>query len=250
MSQKLKGQVAIVTGASKGIGSAIAKQLAAEGASVVVNYSSSKEGADKVVSEITAKGGKAVAVGANLSKKSDIDKLFSETKKAYGRLDILVNNAGIYDFAPLENFTEEHFHKQFDLNVLGLLLASQAAAKQFGSEGGNIINISSVVSTLAPPNGSVYSATKAAVDAITKSLAKELGPRRIRVNSINPGMVQTEGWQSAGIKDSDMHKTILATTPLGRIGVPDDIAGAAVFLASKDSSWLTGETIFIAGGFR
>lgn len=250
MSQKLKGQVAIVTGASKGIGSAIAKQLAAEGASVVVNYSSSKEGADKVVSEITAKGGKAVAVGANLSNKSDIDKLFAETKKAYGRLDILVNNAGIYDFAPLENVTEEHFHKQFDLNVLGLLLASQAAAKQFGSEGGNIINISSVVSTLAPPNGSVYSATKAAVDAITKSLAKELGPRRIRVNSINPGMVQTEGWQSAGIKDSDMHKTILATTPLGRIGVPDDIAGAAVFLASKDSSWLTGETIFIAGGFR
>jgi len=250
MSQKLKGQVAIVTGASKGIGSAIAKQLAAEGASVVVNYSSSKEGADKVVSEITAKGGKAVAVGANLSKKADIDKLFAETKKTYGRLDILVNNAGIYDFAPLENVTEEHFHKQFDLNVLGLLLASQAAAKQFGSEGGNIINISSVVSTLAPPNGSVYSATKAAVDAITKSLAKELGPRRIRVNSINPGMVATEGWQAAGIKDSDMHKSILATTPLGRIGVPDDIAGAAVFLASKDASWLTGETIMIAGGFR
>jgi len=250
MSQKLKGQVAIVTGASKGIGSAIAKHLAAEGASVVVNYSSSKEGADRVVAEITSKGGKAVAVGANLSKKADIDKLFAETKKAYGRLDILVNNAGIYDFAPIENVTEEHFHKQFDLNVLGLLLASQAAAKQFGSEGGNIINISSVVSTLAPPNGSVYSATKAAVDAITKSLAKELGPRRIRVNSINPGMVATEGWQSAGIKDSDMHKSVVATTPLGRIGVPDDIAGAAVFLASKDSSWLTGETIFIAGGYR
>ncbi|MGH7241822.1 MAG: SDR family NAD(P)-dependent oxidoreductase [Phycisphaerales bacterium] len=250
MSQKLKGQVAIVTGASKGIGSAIAKQLAAEGASVVVNYASSKEGADKVVSEITSKGGKAVAVGANLAKKADIERLFAETKKAYGRLDILVNNAGIYDFAPLENVTEEHFHKQFDLNVLGLLLASQAAAKQFGSEGGNIINISSVVSTLAPPNGSVYSATKAAVDAITKSLAKELGPKRIRVNSINPGMVQTEGWQTAGISGSDMHKQVLATTPLGRIGVPEDIAGAAVFLASRDSSWLTGETILIAGGYR
>ncbi|MBX3378760.1 MAG: glucose 1-dehydrogenase [Phycisphaeraceae bacterium] len=250
MSEKLKGQVAIVTGASKGIGAAIAKQLAAAGASVVVNYASSKEGADKVVAEITAKGGKAVAAGANLAKKADIDRLFAETKKAFGRLDILVNNAGIYDFAPLENVTEEHFHKQFDLNVLGLLLASQAAAKEFGSEGGNIINISSVVSTLAPPNGSVYSATKAAVDAITKSLAKELGPRRIRVNAINPGMVQTEGWNAAGINGSEMHKSILATTPLGRIGVPDDIAGAAVFLASKDSSWLTGETILIAGGYR
>ncbi|MBX3389170.1 MAG: glucose 1-dehydrogenase [Phycisphaeraceae bacterium] len=250
MSERLKGQVAIVTGASKGIGAAIAKRLAAEGASVVVNYSSSKEGADKVVHEITSKGGRAVAVGANVAKQSEISKLFAEAKKTYGRLDILVNNAGIYDFQPLESVTEEHFHKQFDLNVLGLLLASQAAAKQFGSEGGSIINISSVVSTLAPPNGSVYSATKAAVDAITKSLAKELGPKRIRVNSINPGMVATEGWRSAGISGSDMHKQVLATTPLGRIGEPDDIAGAAAFLASRDASWLTGETILIAGGYR
>ncbi|MBL8874944.1 MAG: glucose 1-dehydrogenase [Phycisphaerae bacterium] len=249
MSQKLKGQVAIVTGASKGIGAAIAKRLASEGASVVVNYASSKQGADKVVSEITAQGGKAIAVGADLSKKTDIDKLFAESKKAFGRLDILVNNAGIFDFQPLENVTEEHFQKHFNLNVLGLLLASQAAAKQFGSEGGNIINISSVVSKLAPAGGSVYSATKAAVDAITKSLAKELGPRRIRVNSINPGMVATEGWRSAGIADSDFHKTVLAATPLGRIGEPDDIAGAAVFLASRDSSWLSGETITIAGAY-
>ncbi|MBN8598316.1 MAG: glucose 1-dehydrogenase [Planctomycetes bacterium] len=249
MSQKLKGQVAIVTGASKGIGAAIAKRLASEGASVVVNYASSKQGADKVVSEITAQGGKAIAVGADLSKKTDIEKLFAESKKAFGRLDILVNNAGIFDFQPLENVTEEHFQKHFNLNVLGLLLASQAAAKQFGSEGGNIINISSVVSKLAPAGGSVYSATKAAVDAITKSLAKELGPRRIRVNSINPGMVATEGWRSAGIADSDFHKTVLAATPLGRIGEPDDIAGAAVFLASRDSSWLSGETITIAGAY-
>lgn len=249
MSQKLKGQVAIVTGASKGIGAAIAKRLAGEGASVVVNYASSKQGADKVVSEITAQGGKAVAVGADLSKKADIDKLFAESKKAFGRLDILVNNAGIFDFQPLEKVTQEHFEKHFNLNVLGLLFASQAAANQFGSEGGTIINISSVVSKLAPAGGSVYSATKAAVDAITKSLAKELGPRRIRVNSINPGMVATEGWRSAGIADSDFHKTVLAATPLGRIGEPDDIAGAAVFLASRDSSWLSGETITIAGAY-
>ncbi len=250
MASKLAGRVAIVTGASKGIGAAIAKRLASEGASVVVNYSSSKQGADRVVSEITSKGGKAVAVGANLAKKPDIERLFAEAKKAFGRLDILVNNAGVYEFKPLEEVTEDHYHKQFDLNVLGLLLASQAAAKQFGSEGGNIINISSVVSTLTPATGSVYSATKAAVDAITKSLAAELGPRRIRVNSINPGMVQTEGWHSAGISGSDFHKQVLAETPLGRIGVPDDIANAAAFLASSESSWLTGETIVIAGGYR
>lgn len=250
MSKHLSGQVAIVTGASKGIGAAIARRLAGEGASVVVNYSSSKEGADRVVTEIAAKGGKAIAVGANLSKPAEIQKLFEEAHKAYGRLDILVNNAGIYDFLPLENITAEHFHKQFDVNVLGLLLASQAAAKRFGPEGGSIINISSVVSTLAPPGGAVYSATKAAVDAVTKSLAKELGPRRIRVNSINPGMVETEGWRSTGIEGSDMHKQVLSQTPLGRIGVPDDIAGAAAFLASRDASWLTGETLFVSGGFR
>src|SRR5213079_1391459 len=190
---RLKGKVAVVTGASKGIGAAIALRLAAEGASVVVNYSSSKEGADRVVGEITGNGGKAVAVQANLAKEADIRRLFAETKQAFGKLDVLVNNAGIYEFAPIENVTAEHFHKQFNLNVLGLLLASQEAVKHFGPAGGNIINISSVVATAAPATASVYSATKAAVDAITRSLAAELGPRKIRVNSINPGMVETEG---------------------------------------------------------
>jgi 3-oxoacyl-[acyl-carrier protein] reductase len=247
---KLQDKVAIVTGASKGIGASIARHLAAEGARVVVNYSSSKEGADSVVAEIVGKGGKAIAVGANVAKKADIVRLFEETKKAFGKLDILVNNAGIYQFSPLESITEEHFHKQFDLNVLGLILASQEAAKAFGNSGGSIINISSVVSTLAPPNAAVYSATKAAVDAVTKSLAKELGPRKIRVNSINPGMVDTEGTQTSGITESDMRKEMEKTTPLGRIGQPRDIAPAAVFLASADSSWITGETIYISGGYR
>ena len=250
MSKKLAGKVAVVTGASKGIGASIALHLAAEGASVVVNYSSSKEGADRVVGEITGNGGKAVAVQANVAKEADVRRLFAETKKAFGTLDILINNAGVYDFAPLENVTPEHFHKQFDLNVLGLLLASQEAAKLFGSKGGSIVNISSVVSTLAPANGSVYSATKAAVDAITKSLAKELGPRKIRVNSLNPGMVETEGFHAAGIGESDMRKQVEATTPLGRIGQPVDIATVAVFLASADSGWITGETLYVAGGYR
>jgi 3-oxoacyl-[acyl-carrier protein] reductase len=249
-TKKLAGKVAVVTGASKGIGASIAKQLAAEGAAVVVNYASSKEGADKVVAEIKSNGGKAVAVRADVAKKADIDQLFAETKKNFGSLDILVNNAGIYEFAPLENVTEEHFHKQFNLNVLGLLLASQAAANQFGPNGGNIINISSIVSTLAVPGASVYSATKGAVDAATRSLAKELGPRQIRVNAINPGMVVTEGFQSAGMEGSEMRKQVEAQTPLGRIGQPQDIAGAAVFLASSDSAWLTGETLVIAGGYR
>jgi 3-oxoacyl-[acyl-carrier protein] reductase len=247
---KLKDKVAIVTGASKGIGASIAKHLAAEGASVVVNYSSSKEGADRVVAEIVGKGGRAIAVRANVAKRSEIVSLFAEAKKAFGRLDILVNNAGIYEFSPVESITEEHFHKQFDLNVLGLILSSQEAAKHFGPAGGSIINISSVVSTLAPANASVYSATKAAVDAVTRSLAKELGPRKIRVNSINPGMVDTEGVQTAGILESDMRKLTEAQTPLGRIGQPQDIAPAAVFLASADSAWITGETLFIAGGYR
>ena len=247
---KLQDKVAIVTGASKGIGASIARHLAAEGARVVVNYSSSKKEADRVVGEIVAKGGKAISVGANVAKKADIVRLFEETKKAFGKLDILVNNAGIYQFAPLESITEEHFHKQFDLNVLGLILASQEAAKAFGNSGGSIINISSVVSTLAPPNAAVYSATKAAVDAVTKSLAKELGPRKIRVNSINPGMVDTEGTQGSGITESDMRKEMEKTTPLGRIGQPQDIAPAAVFLASADSSWITGETFYISGGYR
>jgi 3-oxoacyl-[acyl-carrier protein] reductase len=249
-TRKLAGKVAVVTGASKGIGAAIAKNLAAEGAAVVVNYSSSKDGADRVVSEIAGGGGRAVAVKANLAKKADIDQLFAETKKAFGQIDILVNNAGIYEFSPVEEVTEEHFHKQFDLNVLGLILASQAAVKQFGPSGGSIVNISSVVSTLGVPGAAVYSGTKGAVDAITRSLAKELGPRKVRVNAINPGMVETEGTHRVGIAESDMRKQVEAQTPLGRIGQPQDIAGAAVFLASADSSWMTGETLTIAGGYQ
>ncbi|MFO1022977.1 MAG: glucose 1-dehydrogenase [Planctomycetales bacterium] len=250
MSKKLSGKVAVVTGASKGIGAEIAKHLAAAGAAVVVNYSSSKAGADKVVSEIQAAEGQAVAVQANLSKADDVKKLFAEAKKAYGHVDILVNNAGIYEFAPLEEITGEHFHKTFDLNVLGLLLASQEAAKAFGTSGGSIINISSVVSEIAPPNTAVYSASKAAVDAVTKSLAKELGSRKIRVNTINPGMIETEGTHSTGITESDFRKQVESQTPLGRIGQPDDIAPAAVFLASDDSKWITGEHFFISGGMR
>jgi 3-oxoacyl-[acyl-carrier protein] reductase len=247
---KLEGKVAVVTGASKGIGASIAKHLAAEGAAVVVNYSSSKDGADRVVAEIVGKGGKAVAVRANLAAEADIRRLFSEAKKAFGKVDILVNNAGIYEFAPLEEVTAEHFHKMFDLNVLGLILASREAVKQFGPDGGSIINISSVAATSAPPTTSVYSATKAAVDAVTRSLAQELGPRKIRVNSINPGMVETEGVHAAGIAESDFRKQVEAQTPLGRIGQPHDVAPAAVFLASSDSSWITGETFYIAGGLR
>ena len=225
---KLAGKVAVVTGASKGIGAAIAKALAVEGAAVVVNYASSRAGADKVVAEITGNGGKAVAVQADVAKKPDIERLFAETKKAFGALDILVNNAGIYEFLPLEKITEDHFHKQFNVNVLGQILATQEAVKHFGATGGSIINISSVASTSAPAGGSVYSATKAAVDAVTKSLAKELGPRKIRLNTINPGMVETEGLHSAGMVESDFRKQIEAQTPLGRIGQPQDIAGAAV----------------------
>jgi len=249
-TKKLSGKVAVVTGASKGIGASIAKHLAAEGASVVVNYASSKAGADKVVAEVTGNGGKAVAVQADVSKKADIERLFAETKKTFGALDILVNNAGVYEFLPLEKVTEEHFHRQFNLNVLGLILTTQEAVKQFNSSGGSVINISSVASTAAPPTGSVYSATKAAVDAVTKSLAKELGPRKIRVNAINPGMVETEGIHAAGIAESDMRKQVEAQTPLGRIGQPRDIATAAVFLASSDSAWITGENFILAGGYR
>lgn len=250
MSGKLSGKVAVVTGASKGIGAEIAKQLAAEGASVVVNYASSKEGADRVVAEVAGKGGKAIAVKADLSKPEEIGPLFGAAKEAFGRIDILVNNAGIYQFAPIEEVTPELYRKQFDLNVLGLLLAVQEAAKHFGSEGGNIINVSSVVSTLGIPGASVYSGTKGAVDAITRSLAKELGPRKIRVNSINPGMVETEGTHAGGIAGSEMQAQVEVTTPLGRIGQPIDIATAAVFLASGDSSWITGESFFISGGYR
>ncbi|HZV03837.1 MAG TPA: glucose 1-dehydrogenase [Gemmataceae bacterium] len=250
MSHKLSGKVAVVTGASKGIGASIANHLADEGAAVVVNYSSSKAGADRVVAEIVGKGGRAVAVQADLSKPADIVRLFAEAKKAFGRLDILVNNAGIYEFAPLEAVTPAHFHKQFDLNVLGLILATQEAVKHFGPGGGSIINLSSIVSTSAPAYASVYSATKAAVDAVTRSLSKELGPRKIRINSINPGVVETEGVHAAGIPDSDLRKQFEAQAPLGRIGQPQDIAPAAVFLASDDSAWITGETLYIAGGYR
>jgi 3-oxoacyl-[acyl-carrier protein] reductase len=246
----LTGKVAIVTGASKGIGAGIAKHLAAAGASVVVNYASSKEGADKVVSQIIQAGGKAIAIQGDVSQQKDIDRLFEETKTAYGKLDILVNNAGIFEFAPLEEITADHFHRQFNLNVLGLLLTTQKAVEAFGETGGSIINISSVAAIAPPPNASVYSATKGAVDAITKSLSKELGPKKIRVNSLNPGMIETEGVHSAGFISTDFYHAIQAQTPLGRIGQPDDIGPVAVFLASQDSGWITGETLQVAGGHR
>ena len=247
---KLQGKVAIVTGASKGIGASIAKYFGQEGASVVVNYASSKESADRVVREITSGGGKAVAVQADLSKPAEIDRLFAETKRAFGRLDILVNNAGIYEFSAVEDVTEEHFHKQFNLNVLGLIFASRAAANHFGPDGGSIINISSSASSFAPPNTVVYSATKGAVDTATKVLAAELGPRKIRVNSINPGMVETEGLHAGGHSQGEFRQQLEARTPLGRIGQVEDISPAAVFFASQDSSWITGETLIIAGGLR
>lgn len=249
-SKKLAGKTAVVTGASKGIGAAIAKAIGAAGATVVVNYSSSKADGEKVAKEIEALGGKAIAVQANLSKHEDVERLFAESKKAFSRIDILINNAGIYEFSPLEKITEEHFHKQFNLNVLGLLLASQAVASQFDGSGGSIINISSVASTLGVPESAVYSGTKGAVDAITRALGAELGPRGIRVNAIRPGMVETEGTRSAGIAESDMRKMVETQTPLRRIGQPQDIAGVAVFLASDDSAWITGETFVVSGGFR
>ena len=245
---KLTNQVAVVTGASKGIGAAIAEALAAEGASVVVNYASSKEGADRVVKNITAKGGKAIAVQGDVSKQADITRLFAETKKAYGKVNILVNNAGVYEFAPLEAITEELFHKQFNLNVLGLLLTTKEAVKLIGPEGGSIINIGSGVSTISPPNTATYTATKASVDAITAVLSKELGPRKIRVNSINPGMIETEGVHTAGFAEGDFRKWIETTSSLGRIGQPDDIAPTAVYLASPDSKYLTGEFLRVTGG--
>ncbi len=248
--KKLAGKVAVVTGASKGIGAAIARSLADEGAAVVVNYASSKRDADRVVDDILKKGGRAVAVQANVAKKDDIVRLFGETKKAFGKVDVLVNNAGVYEFTPLAEVTPEHFHRLFDLNVLGLLLTTQEAAKHFSGDGGSIVNISSLASSSAIPNTSVYSATKAAVDSVTRTLAKELAPRNIRVNSINPGMVETEGTASAGILESDFRRQTVAQTPLGRIGRPQDIASAAVFFASSDSAWITGETLFISGGLR
>ena len=245
---KLKGKVAVVTGASKGIGAAIAKQLAADGASVVVNYSTSREGADKVAAEITKAGGKAIAVGGSVAKQDEIDTIFAETKKAYGKVDILVNNAGVYAFSPLEQVTADEYRRQYDTNVLGLLLATKAALPHFPSEGGSVVNISSVASRLAPAAASIYASTKGAVDTITKSLAKELGPRKIRVNAINPGLVITEGTHAAGLADSDFEKESVARTPLGRAGQPEDIALPVSFLASDDARWITGETIFVSGG--
>jgi 3-oxoacyl-[acyl-carrier protein] reductase len=246
---KLKGKVAVVTGASKGIGAAIAKSLAAEGASVVVNYASSKAGADAVVSEIEKAGGKAVAVGGDVSKAADAQGIVDAAIKQFGRLDILVNNSGVYEFGPIEQITEEHFHKQFNVNVLGLLLTTQAAVKHLG-EGGSIINIGSLVTRIVPETSAVYTGTKGAVDAITGVLSRELGPRKIRVNAVNPGMVETEGTHSAGFIGSDFHTHAVAQTPLGRIGQPNDIASIVTFLASDDSYWLTGERLFAGGGVR
>jgi 3-oxoacyl-[acyl-carrier protein] reductase len=247
---ELTGKVAIVTGASKGIGAAIAKGLGAAGAAVVVNYASSKDGADRVVKDITGKGGKAIAVKGDVSKAADVKRLFAETKEAFGAPDVLVNNAGIYTFAPLEAVTEDEFHREFNTNVLGPILTTQEALKHFGPEGGSVINISSVASESAPPNSVVYSATKGAVDTISRVLGKELGARNIRVNTIAPGGVETEGTHSAGVIGSDFEKQIVAGTPLGRLGQPDDIAKVAVFLASDSARWLTGERITASGGFR
>jgi 3-oxoacyl-[acyl-carrier protein] reductase len=247
---KLNGRVAVVTGASKGIGASIAEHLAAEGASVVVNYASSKSGADAVVKKITAQGGKAIAVQADVSNPADVARLFAETKTAYGTLDILVNNAGIYEFFPLDTITPEHFTKLFNTNVLGLLLATQEGVKLMNGNGGSVINIGSIVGQMPLGTASVYSATKAAVDAITISLSQELGPRKIRVNSLNPGMVETEGLHTAGFDTGDFRTSLEAKTPLGRIAQPEDIARAAVFFASSDAGWVTGQTVMLAGGQR
>jgi 3-oxoacyl-[acyl-carrier protein] reductase len=250
MTRKLEGKAAVVTGASKGIGAGIAKALADEGASVVVNYSSSKEGADRVVAEIAARGGIALSVQGDVSKQAHIERLFLEAKRAFGRLDILVNNAGVYEFSPLEAVTEDLFHKQFNVNVLGLLLTTKEGVKHMGPEGGSVINIGSGASSMRPPNSAVYTATKAAVDAITGVLAKELGPRKIRVNSINPGMIETEGVHTAGLAGSDFQKMVETQTPLGRVGQPDDISPTAVYLASSDSKYMTGETLLVSGGLK
>ena len=247
---KLTGKVAVVTGASKGIGAGIAKALGAEGASVVVNYASDKTGADKVVAEITGKGGKAIAVGASVLKSSEIDQLFAETKKAFGKLDILVNNAGVYAFAPLESVTEEEINRIFGTNVTGLLLATKAAVALFPAEGGNVINIGSVVSETTPATSSIYTGTKGAVDAITRVLARELGPKKIRVNAVNPGLTVTEGVQSAGINEGDFANEAVATTPLGRLGTPEDIADVVTFIASDDARWVTGALLQAGGGLR
>lgn len=250
MTKTLQGKVALVTGASKGIGAEIALQLAAQGAAVAVNYASSKTGADDVVAKITANGGKAVAVHGNLTDPKDVKSVIAETVKALGPINVLVNNAGIYEFAPLDGITPEHFHKHFDLNVLGLLLVSQEAARNFSADGGSIINISSGVSTIAPPNSAVYTATKASVDAITSVLAKELAPRKIRVNAVNPGMIVTEGVTAAGFHEGEMRTWIEGVTPMGRVGKVEEIASVVTFLASEGASYVTGETLHVTGGLR
>lgn len=247
-SSKLANQVALVTGASKGIGAAIAKHLAQAGAAVAVNYASSKSGADAVVTEITQAGGKAIAVQGDVANPTDITRLVAETVAAFGKIDILVNNAGVYEFAPLEAITPEHFHRQFNINVLGLLLTSQEAVKHFPANGGSIINISSTITALKLPASAVYTGTKGAVDVITSVLAKELAPRQIRVNSVNPGIVETEGTHSGGIIGTDFANKAIADTPLGRIGKPDDVAKVVTFLASEDAGWVTGEVIRASGG--
>jgi 3-oxoacyl-[acyl-carrier protein] reductase len=247
---KLNGKVAVVTGASKGIGAGIAKEFAEAGASVVINYASAKQDADRVVDEISKRDGKAVAIQGNVAKKPEVERLFAEAEKALGKIDIVVNNAGVYEFVPLEEVTEQQFHRMFDTNVLGMLLATQEALKHFNPDGGSIINIGSLASVLTPPTAVVYNATKGAVDAITRTLAKELGPRKIRVNAIRPGMVITEGVMTGGFHESDFRTMVESQTPLGRVGQTDDIAPAAVFFASDDSKWVTGETLLIAGGLR
>jgi len=247
---KLNGKVAVVTGASKGIGGGIAKELAAEGASVVVNYASAKHDADRVVDEISKRGGKAIAIQGSVANKSEVERLLTEAQTAFGKIDIVVNNAGVYEFMPLEEATEKQFHRMFDTNVLGILLVTQEALKHFNPDGGSIINIGSLASSLTPPTGVIYNATKGAVDAITRTLAKELAPRKIRVNSINPGMVVTEGAVAGGYTEGDMRKMFESLTPLGRVGETDDISPAAVYFASDDSKWVTGETLLIAGGLR
>jgi 3-oxoacyl-[acyl-carrier protein] reductase len=246
---RLAGKVAVVTGASKGIGAGIAKALAAEGAAVVVNYASSKAGADSVVASIRAAGGKAVAVRGDVSKAAEAKGIIDAAIESYGKLDILVNNSGVYEFAPISDVTEESFHRQFNVNVLGLILTTQAAAKHLG-EGASIINVGSAVSRVTPPNSAVYTGTKAAIDGITGVLARELGPKRIRVNSINPGVVETEGTHAAGFIGSDFEKNAAAQASLGRTGQPGDIASVAVFLASADSGWMTGEQLIASGGLR
>ncbi|HEY0264605.1 MAG TPA: glucose 1-dehydrogenase [Granulicella sp.] len=245
----LAGKIALVTGASKGIGASIAQHLATAGATVAVNYASDQAGAERVVQSIVEKGGKARAIQASVDKAEDVTRLFAEIKQAHGTLDILVNNAGVYEFAPIEAVTAESFHRMFNINVLGLLLATQEAVKLFPATGGNIINVSSLAAKGAP-NASVYSATKGAVDTISAALAAELGPRNIRVNSLSPGMVETEGVHAAGFLGTDFHKQAVAATPLGRIGQPQDIAAIATFLSSADSGWITGQTILAGGGYR